>query len=112
MKTYGELKDFVRRTGVIHECVPMISSFTSIEGDGDRLSVRKDGVTRGFRFGMLNVDARRKMDSWIWFRCADRTLREDSSFFFEQRYLPGRNKVLRGTKERAAAYAAIGKRDR
>jgi len=79
MKTYGELKDFVRRTGVIHECVPMISSFTSIEGDGDRLSVRKDGVTRGFRFGMLNVDARRKTDSWIWFRSTDRTLREDSA---------------------------------
>ena len=48
MKTYGELKDFVRRTGVIHECVPMISSFTRETGTGCpsvRMVLQEDSVS-------------------------------------------------------------------
>jgi|GEM_PF-4604997 len=111
MRTYRQLMDFVTSNGITHECVPMMSAYTEIYQEGGKTMASRKSVNKGYRFGMVGV-CQGKAEEWIWFKCADRELRDTSAFFFEQRYSPRKNRAYRGIRERQTAYAALNKRER
>lgn len=111
MKTYRQLIDFVTSQDIAHECVPMKSSYSEICEESGKAMVNRNGVTKGYRFGMVGV-CQGKGEEWIWFKCADQELRDTSAFFFEQRYSPRKNRAYRGIREKQAAYAALNKREK
>ena len=113
MKTYGELKGFVQRHGIEHECLRMSKSYECMVEQGGHMVPMKESTCKGWMFGMHNVAGKcGGSDQWIWFRCMNGSdLTDDSPFFFEQRYSPSKNKAFRGVKERKAAYAYMDRRE-
>ena len=115
MKTYKELKDFVIRHHLVHECYPVKNSYEKLQQEDGKIQRIRCETIRGWLFGVHNIEGKKGtgQDEWIWFKCMNpvRELSDNSVFFFEQRYSETKNKAFRGTRERLAAYAAIQRRE-
>ena len=96
MKTFAELKEFCEKCNVKFELNPKYGSeqYNPWTGEWEKPII-------GYFFGMNNIAGRKGKSewNWTWFEMVDFDLREDSLFFFCERYSMVNGKSYKGANE-------------
>lgn len=107
MKTLAELKNFCEKCNVRYEINPAYGTefYNLSTGKWEKSIV-------GYYFGMNNIAGRKGRSewNWTWFQCWDAELKDDSMFFFSERYSMLNAKSYKGANENWNANQTIERR--
>ena len=110
--TYAELKNFVESCGVRFELNPRMEKTGDIVKNPETGRWEDETYQSGWFFGMNNIAGRSGKSEWqwVWFRCYDEELTDESYFYFEERYSMVNGRAYKGVREWLNAVATIERR--
>jgi len=107
MITYKELRDFCEKNSIRFEMNPIYS-----KPYYNPFSMEETRFVSGYEFGMNNIAGKQGKSEWqwVWFQCFDEELKDDSTFYFRNRYSQVNGKNYKGIMEGCRIESIIEKR--
>lgn len=107
MKTLSQLKAFCEKNNIKYELNPMLGHeyYNSFKGKWQRPQI-------GWYFGMNNIAGKKGKSEWqwTWFECYDNEVKDDTIFFFSERYSMLNGRSYKGGSEMIQAEDTIERR--
>ena len=112
MLTYKELKQFIEANNVRFELIPVTTEYDSMDLVDGKIKFVKSEMVVGYDIALNNIAGRtgRSEWQWVWFHCTDDNLKDDSHFWFTQRYSQVNGKSYKGISEDIKAIETIRRR--